>query len=61
MMYTSPNFESEETARSQVEHLQNQPRLLLGLKMRKKNVQQECVATDLKHKWVALLESSYRQ
>ena len=30
MMYTSPKFESEEAARSQVERLQNQPRLLLG-------------------------------
>ena len=28
MMYTSPNFESEEAARSQVERLQNQQRLL---------------------------------
>ena len=30
MMYTSPKFEFEEEARSQVEHLQNQPRLILG-------------------------------
>ena len=30
MMYTSLNFESEEAARSQVERLQNQQRLLLG-------------------------------
>ena len=30
MMYTSPKFESEEAARSQVECLQNQPRLILG-------------------------------
>ena len=30
MMYTSPSLESEEAARSQVEPLQIQPRLLLG-------------------------------
>ena len=29
MMYTSPKFESEEAARSQVEPLQIQPRLIL--------------------------------
>ena len=30
MMYTSPTFESEEAARSQVEPLQNDHRLLSG-------------------------------
>ena len=30
MMYTSPKFESEEAARSQGEHLQNQPRQIFG-------------------------------
>ena len=30
MMYTSPKFESEEAAKSQVEHQQNQQRLILG-------------------------------
>ena len=53
MMYTPPNFKSEKASRSQVEHLQNQPQLLIGLKKRNKNVQQECIGTDLKHIWVA--------
>ena len=52
MMYTTlPKFESEEAARNQTEHC------IEG--HRKKTVQQEGVATDLKHIiWVALLESS---
>ena len=60
-MYTSPKFESEKAARNHVERLQNDQRVLAGHRNWKSNVQQESVATDLKHIWVKLLESSYRQ
>ena len=59
MMYTLTKFESEEAARNQTEHLQTLHRGTFEL--RKKNVQQYCVAKDLKHIWVTLLESSYIQ
>ena len=61
MMYTSPKFEPETAARSQVERLQNGQRVLAGQRNWKSNVQPECVATERKHIWVKLLESSYRQ
>ena len=63
-MYTLTKFESEEAARNQTEHLQTLHRGTFEL--RKKNVQQYCVAKDYiygkgLHIWVTLLESSYIQ